>query len=142
MTSPHDDISKPVCPLDDYDLGAYVKKSQECASLRRNRSSSRLLSSHNNSNNGNAAGNDARNVRNSSAAALEPASVRRVTYYRPAFDPLSDETDSSNISPNKTLDQSLLTLFEEALRLAAREPARPYYKAIYKNLVNVLGKRT
>lgn len=130
VTSPHDEVIMPVCPLDEYDLGSFVKKSQETTGLRRNRSSSKLLGSSN-------ASSDIK----SSSAALEPASVRHVTYYRPAFDPLSDETDDSNISPNKNIDQSLLTLFEEALRLAAREPARPMYKALYKNLVNVLGKR-
>jgi len=126
VTSPHDYSTEetdcePICPLADYDLGAFVRKSQE-GHIRRNRSKQNLEA-------------------NRSATVLDPASVREILYYRPAFDPLSDETDSSNIKPDQTIDQSLLTLFEESLRLATREQPRPFHKKICQNLVGYLRTR-
>jgi hypothetical protein len=108
--------------LADYDLGAFARKSQE-GTIRRNRSKQNLEASR------------------SSATVLDPASVREMLFYRPAFDPLSDETDSSNITPEQTIDQSLLTLFEESLRLATREQPRPFHKKICQNLVGYLRTR-
>ena len=117
MTNPHDEKIEPICPLADYDLGAYVRKAQE-PQLRRNKSSSKLLSELN------------------SNANLEPASVRKITYYRPTYNPLTDETDSSNIESDQMIDQSLLTLFEETLRLSGRKTTRPFGKAFFKAVKN------
>ena len=130
VTSPHDDVTEPVCPLADYDLGAYVKRSQEA--LRRNKSNTKLLASmaHSMVSGGASYSNNANNE--SSSSALEPASVRHIVYYRPSYDPFTDETDSTNIVPQQQLDQPLLTLFEETLRLAGRELHRPLAKTIYK----------
>jgi len=122
VTSPHDQSIEPVCDLAAYDLGAYVKKHQDAAAaagLRRNKSSSRLL------------GTDTTVV-----TSLEPSSVRPITYYRPTYNPLTDETDSSNIAPDQHIDQALLTLFEETLRLAGRKPTRPFGKAFFKAVKN------
>jgi energy-coupling factor transporter ATP-binding protein EcfA2 len=128
VTSPHDQTAEsPVCDLAAYDLGAYVKKHQDAAAtagLRRNKSSSRLLG-------GNSASDSA-----SVVTSLEPASVRPLTYYRPTYNPLTDETDSSNITPDQHIDQALLTLFEETLRLAGRKPTRPFGKAFFKAVKN------
>ena len=128
VTSPHDQPNEsPVCDLGAYDLGAYVKKHQDAAAtagLRRNKSSSRLL--------GNNSASDSVSV----VTSLEPASVRPLTYYRPTYNPLTDETDSSNITPDQHIDQALLTLFEETLRLAGRKPTRPFGKAFFKAVKN------
>ena len=119
VTNPHDEKIEPICPLADYDLGAYVRKAQEAQQgLRRNKSSSKLLSELN------------------SNANLEPASVRKITYYRPTYNPLTDETDSSNIESDQSIDQSLLTLFEETLRLSGRKTTRPFGKAFFKAVKN------
>lgn len=125
VTNPHDESIEPICPLSAYDLGAYVRKAQEAAQgagLRRNKSTSRLL--------------DAHSVSSAHLTSLEPASVRQITYYRPTYNPLTDETDSSNIKSDQQIDQSLLTLFEETLRLSGRKTTRPFGKAFFKAVKN------
>jgi hypothetical protein len=141
VTSPHDataDEMVPVCPLAEYDLSAYVRRAPDGPSsasgsgtgghnLRRNKSAADVITNNNTS--GGAGGG---------ASSIEPAAVRQITYYRPAFDPLTDETDSTNITPNQTIDKSLLTLFEETLRLAGRKPQPKFGKAFMKALAKHL----
>jgi hypothetical protein len=104
--APHD--TSPVHELKDYDLGSFVRKSQDGgqASMRRNHSLSRLSMGH---------------PSPQPLNLCEPATVRKMQYYAPEYDMLNDESDISSIVPTKEIDQSLLQLFEDTLRVAQRE---------------------
>lgn len=112
VTTPQNAVNNdasPVHELKDYDLGAFIRKTQDGghSSMRRNHSLSRLSMGH-------PSPSQPLNL-------CEPATVRRTTFYQPEYDLLNDESDISSIKPTKEIDSQLLQLFEDTLRVAQRE---------------------
>lgn len=125
VTTPHSAsnlLAQPVRPLKEYDLGCHIRKIQMSGnpSMRRNHSMSRISEpqcpGHN---------------------LCEPSSVRQIVYYQPDYDQLLDESDISNISPQKDIDRGLLQLFEDTLRVAQREhpSIRKRFLGLFKDLL-------
>jgi hypothetical protein len=123
VTSPHGEVKQvPVYETSSYDMSAQVRSnsvSGPSSGMRRNSSTGRLTGGHKSS---------------FSQNLCEPRVCREVTYYAPDYNPVTDESETDNIQPDNDINNGLLRLFDDILRVSQRDNT----KGRGRRLVNMI----
>ena len=124
VTTPHGEVNRvPVYETSSYDMSAQVRSnslSGQSSGMRRNSSTGRLTGGHKSS--------------FSAANLCEPRVCREVTYYAPDYNPVTDESETENIQPDNEINNGLLRLFDDILRVSQRDNS----KGRGRRLVNMI----
>lgn len=123
VTSPH--TQPPVVP--DFETSSYDMSSVgSSGSLRRNSSTGRLTGGLKSSS-------------YSKANLCEPRVVRELTYYAPDYNPITDESETANIYPDKEVNTGLLQLFDDILRVSQRDNTRGRGRRFFNMIMEMLN---